>query len=152
MVQAIARTLVMHRARVRCPVGTIFWAGVFPPPVRQLSGSFRPQGSRISFGCHNHPFILALLESMGAWMVCIVFHVRVSEVTPTLNWSHIRRDPSCPCAVNKICTLMWSRVNSLSRQVVALESPGGVSHLKAPIRGRLNNRIEWMNEWMNEWI
>ena len=29
----------------------------FSSPVRQTSGSFRPQGSRISFVSRNHPFI-----------------------------------------------------------------------------------------------
>ena len=33
---------------------------------------------------------------------------------------------------------MLSKVNSISRQVVALYNLGGVSLVKAPIRGRLN--------------
>ena len=48
---------VTQRARVRSLVGTnflgeVFW--VFSSPVRQMSGNFRPQGPRISFGHHYH--------------------------------------------------------------------------------------------------
>ena len=35
----------------------------FSSPVRQMSGTLLgPQGPRLSFGRHNHPFIFALLE------------------------------------------------------------------------------------------
>ena len=54
----VACAPVMQRARVRSPVGTSFLGEVFSgfsSPVRQMSGSFRPQGPRISLGhnCHS---------------------------------------------------------------------------------------------------
>ena len=55
--QVVACAPVTQRARVRSPVGTSFLGGVFrsfSSPVRQMSGSFRPQGPRISFGHHYH--------------------------------------------------------------------------------------------------
>ena len=55
--QAVACAPVTQRARVRSPVGTSFLGEFFRDffsPVRQMSGSFRPQGSRISFGHHYH--------------------------------------------------------------------------------------------------
>ena len=80
--------------------------------------ALRPQSPRISFGHHYYPFIFALLEWMDAWMVYIVFHVRVvSEVAPALSSSLIRGGTPCPGAVKKY---ECDRVNSLSRQVVAL--------------------------------
>ena len=71
-----------------------------------------PQGPRISFGRHNHSFIFALLEWMGMWMVCKIFHVRVvSEVPPGVSWSLIRGGPLCPCVIKKVCTYsMLSRL------------------------------------------
>ena len=55
--QVVACVLVTQRARVRSPVGTSFLGEVFRgfySPVRQMSGSFMPQGPRISFG-HHYP-------------------------------------------------------------------------------------------------
>ena len=60
-----------------------------------------PTGPRISFG-RNNPFISALFEWMGAWMVCIAFLVHVvSEVSPALCSSLIRGGFPCPCVVKK---------------------------------------------------
>ena len=59
MEQVVACALVTQRARVRSPVGTSFLGEVFrgfSSPVRQMSGSFRPQVPRISFGHHYHPY------------------------------------------------------------------------------------------------
>ena len=57
--------------------------GVFPHLLNKTQESLSPQGPQISFGRHNQPFIFTVL----AWMVCIVFHVRiVSEVAPALSW------------------------------------------------------------------
>ena len=56
--QVLAWAPVTQRARVRSPVGTSFLGEIFrgfSSPVRQMSGSFRPQGPRISSGHHNHP-------------------------------------------------------------------------------------------------
>ena len=55
--QAVSCGPVTPWARIRSPVGTsflgeIFWG--FSSPVRQMSGSFRPQGPRKSFGHHYH--------------------------------------------------------------------------------------------------
>ena len=50
--QAVACAPVKQRARVRSPVGTGFVG----------EETLGPQGPRISFGRHNHPFIFALLE------------------------------------------------------------------------------------------
>ena len=56
--QAVACAPVKQRARVQSPVGKSFLGGVFfrgfSSSVRQMSGSFRPQGPRISFGHHYH--------------------------------------------------------------------------------------------------
>ena len=57
--QVVACALVTQRARVRSPVGTSFLGEGFRGfslPVRQMSGSFRPQSPRISFGHHHHPY------------------------------------------------------------------------------------------------
>ena len=73
---------------------------VFPSPVRQISGNFRPKDPRISFGRHNNYFIFALLEWMSVCMLCIAFHVcAVSEVAPALSWSLIRLGPPYSCVV-----------------------------------------------------
>ena len=56
--QVVACAPVTQRARVGSPVGTSFlgevFFGDFPSSVRQMLGSFRPQGPRISFGHHYH--------------------------------------------------------------------------------------------------
>ena len=55
--QAEACAHAMQGARVRSQVGTGFMGEVFRGlslPVRQMSGNFRPQGPRISFGHHYH--------------------------------------------------------------------------------------------------
>ena len=45
-----------------------------------------PEVPRISFGRHNHPFILDLLEGMGVRMACMFSRVCVvSEVAPALS-------------------------------------------------------------------
>ena len=138
--QAVVWVLVMQWARVWSSVGTSFLrevsSGTFLT-YKTKSGRLGLQGPRISFGRHNHPSIFTLLEWMGAWMVCIVFHVRVvSEVAPALSWYLIRAGSPCPCVVKNVC--MWSRFNFLCRQVVILQGPAGVSHVKALIKGRLN--------------
>ena len=59
MGQVVACAPVTQRARVRSPVGTSFLGEVFrgfSSPVRQMLGSFRLQGPRISFGHHNHTY------------------------------------------------------------------------------------------------
>ena len=104
--QVVARALVTQRARVRSPVGTGFLGEVFSgfsSPVRQMSGNFRPQGPRISFGRRNHHSIFAMLGWLSVCLVCIVFHVcAVSEVAPALGWSLIRGGSPCPCVVKKV--------------------------------------------------
>ena len=54
--QVVACAPVAQRARVRSPVGTSFLGEVSSKffPVRQMSGSFRPQGPLISFGHHYY--------------------------------------------------------------------------------------------------
>ena len=55
----VACALVTQRARVRSPVGTNFLGEVFSgfsSSVRQMSGNFRLQGTRKSFGHHYHPY------------------------------------------------------------------------------------------------
>ena len=56
--QAVVCMPVTQRARVRSLIGTSFLGEVFfwdfSSPVREMSGSFRPQGPRISFGHHYH--------------------------------------------------------------------------------------------------
>ena len=40
----------------------------FSSPVRQMSGSFRPQGPRISFGHHNHPLsFITVSNDLRCW-------------------------------------------------------------------------------------
>ena len=68
----------------------------------------------------------------------------MSEVALALSWSLVRGGPPYLCVDKKVC--MGSRVNSPSRQVVALYDLDGESHVIAPIRGRLNYDNEWMNE------
>ena len=56
--QVVACAPVTQRARIRSLVGTSFLGEVFSgfsSPVRQMSGSFRPLGPRISFGHHYRP-------------------------------------------------------------------------------------------------
>ena len=88
--QAVACTPVMQRAQVRSPIGKSFlveFFRVFPLPIRQMSGSFRP----IWFPEYHLAIIIiliisALLECINERMVCIVFNVRVvSEVDPALS-------------------------------------------------------------------
>ena len=74
----------------------------FSSPARPMPGNLGPQGPRISFGRHYDPFLFTLYEWMSAWMVSIVFHVRVvSEVAPALSSSLIRGGPPCPCGQKK---------------------------------------------------
>ena len=90
--QAVPCAHVTQRARVRSPVGISGrgFFGVFP---------------RILFGRHNHPFIFTLLQWMGTWMLCIVFHVCVvSEVAPALSWSFVWGGSPCPCVAKKVLT------------------------------------------------
>ena len=118
---AVACAPVTQRARVRSPVGTNFLGEVFSGSFLTCKTNVRKlhKGPRISFGRHNDPFTFILLDWIGSWMMLIVFHVRVeSEKAPALSWSFIRGGPPYPCVVKKVC--MWSKVNSLSRQVVAL--------------------------------
>ena len=76
--------------------------GVFPHLWDKCQEALGPQGPRISFGHHTHPFIFVFWEWMGAWMVCIVFQACVvSEVAPALSWSLIRGNPPCPSVVKK---------------------------------------------------
>ena len=82
-------------------------------PVWGFSGFFLTYKKNIRFftptvpeylDLHNHPFMFALLVSMDAWMLCIVFHVRVvSEVASALSWSLMRGGHPCPCVVRKVC-------------------------------------------------
>ena len=116
--QAVACELVTQRARVRSPVGTSFF-GVFPHLSDKCQEALGPKRPRISFGRY-YLFVFALSEWMGAWMAYLVFHVRVvSDMAPALKWSLIRGGTPCPRVV-KSSLCMWSKVNSLSRQVVTL--------------------------------
>ena len=112
MEQAVACAPVTQRTRVLSPVRTSFLGEVFSGfflTCKTCQEALGPQGPRIKFGRHNHPFIFTLLEWMGEWMVCIIFHVCViSEVAPALSLSLIRGGPPCPCVVKKVC--MWSIV------------------------------------------
>ena len=106
VVQAVACSSVTQRAQVRSRSGQVSWVsffGVFRHLYDKYQEAFGPQGPRISFDSHNHPFILfTLLEWMGAWMICIVFHVRVvSKVAPALSWSLIRGGRPYLCVVKK---------------------------------------------------
>ena len=70
--QAVACAPVTQRARVRSPVGTSFLGEVFrcfSSPVRQMSGSFRPQGPRISFDhrYHYHSSFITGANDLGCW-------------------------------------------------------------------------------------
>ena len=116
---------VTQRARLRSLVGTSF-LGVFPHVQDKYQENLGPQDPRISFGSYNNPFILALLQWMGAWTVCI-FHVHVVlEMDPALSWSLIRGGPPCLCVIKSlyiyiyVCVCVLFKVNSLSRQVMTL--------------------------------
>ena len=81
----------MHASNVAgpgsIPVRTSFlgevFSGFFLTCKTSATKLWAHKDTRTSFGHHNHPFIFTLLEWMGAWIVCIVFQVRVvSEVAP----------------------------------------------------------------------
>ena len=60
-----ASTRAFHAAGpIRSPVGTSFLGEVFGVflTCKKNQEALGPQGPRISFGPHNHPFIFALLE------------------------------------------------------------------------------------------
>ena len=67
--------------------------GVFLHVQGKCQEVLGPQGPRISFGRHNHPFIFALLELMCAWLMCLVKWPRhwadplSGEVLHVLVWS-----------------------------------------------------------------
>ena len=100
------------------PEWVFFWD--FSWPVIQMSGMFRPHGfPNITRSITVILIIPALSEWMCERMVRTVFNFRVvSKVPSTLSYSLIRGGPPCPCTVKIEC--MWCKVNSLSRQVVAL--------------------------------
>ena len=93
---------VTQRARVRSPVGTSFLGEVFrgfSSPVRQMSGSLKPQGPRISFGRHYHhrsSFITGAndLRCWGALKAQICIHIKLLRYLLYCceNWSLILRE------------------------------------------------------------
>ena len=58
--QVVVCALVMQRPRVRFPIGTSFlgevFFGVFPHLQDKCREALGPQGPRISFGHHYHPY------------------------------------------------------------------------------------------------
>ena len=92
--QVVTCAPVTQPARVRFPVGTSFLQN----KCQEVLG---PQVPRISFGRHNHPFIFALLEWMGAWMVFSFFMFVLFRRWPR-HWA----DPSFGESLN---VLVWSK-------------------------------------------
>ena len=73
--QSAACALVTQQARVRIRSGQVSWVRFFRgffSPVRQMSGSFRPQGPWISFSHHYHPYsFIAGANDLRCWRALI---------------------------------------------------------------------------------
>ena len=80
--QAVGCAPVTQRARVRSRGQFLGWVffGVFPHLYDKCQEALGPQGPRISFGPHNHPFIFALLKN--GFVNGVFFQVLLSRRWP----------------------------------------------------------------------
>ena len=90
--------------------------GVFPHQSDKCQETLGPQGPRLSFDRRNHHSIFDLLGWLGVCAWCVLSFMFVLSRRWPRHWG----GPPCPCVVKKACRPIWSRVNSPSRQVVAL--------------------------------
>ena len=92
--QVVACAPVAQRARVRSPVGTSFLGEVFrgfPSPVRQMSGSFRPQRSPNNIW----PSLSSILIHYGRQWPEMLTRPQTSNTH--IQALHLRHQPSRPC-------------------------------------------------------
>ena len=119
----------------------------FSSPIRQLSGNLKPTTSPIIILAII--FILPYSPFSNEWMC--EWYVSSFMFVLSRTWLQHWTDPSSEEALHVLLcseSMYVTKVNFLSRQVVALWGPSGVSHVKARIKMRLNSSNEWMNEYI----